>query len=198
MPLKKWSAITTQTIIALSDKIMGLVSSNNASYTIDTLRLLLQSSFTQLVISGKITANEIESVTHLEAATLEGNGALITGVIAAGVGGASSTGSLSVVCNSDGSTAGAVIAFSKNGVPIGEFDEVSLRLATGIAYSHDDDSIPFAKDLNLQGKELLNQKQSQTCRSVLIFILMVFHLRLSFLIILTLSRGRMITVYFSG
>lgn len=122
---------------------------------------------TDIVLTGDITAiialfTTLTVSGHLKAATLEGNGALLYNLLYTGVGGTSSTGSLSLVCNSDGSTPLAKVIILKNGVVLGEWDENGLRPATEIPYSHADAAIPFNKDLNLAGWELLNSRTIMT------------------------------------
>ena len=96
------------------------------------------------------------------APSFAGNGKLLTELLFTGVGGTSSIGSLSLVCNSDGSTPLAKIVWSKDGVDIGSFDENGFSPATDIPYSHADDAIPFAKDLNLNGFNLLRSRTIQS------------------------------------
>lgn len=87
-----------------------------------------------------------------------GDGALLTNIVTTGVGGTSSAGSLSLVCNSGGANPGSQIVWFKDGLTLGSFDENGFSPATGIPYSHADSAIPFAKDINANGFDLINSK----------------------------------------
>lgn len=112
---------------------------------IDILRTILSAS--DQVFSGLVTALKFS-----------GDGALLTNLLFTGVGGTSSVGSLSLVCNSGGANPSAEIVWFKDGLLLGSFDENGFSPATGIPYSHADDAIPFAKNTDHGGFELLDSK----------------------------------------
>lgn len=128
--------------VALSETDSVLVNvdgTKTEQARIAVLRSILSAS--DQVFSGLVTALKFS-----------GDGSLLTNIVSTGVGGTSSVGSLSLVCNSGGANPGSEIAWFKDGLLLGSFDENGFSPATGIPYSHADASIPFAKNINLAGK----------------------------------------------
>jgi hypothetical protein len=143
---KKISELDPATSLSESDVVPGNQGSSTKKISITVLRTVLNkisqtflgaitapsfigsgSQLTEVVktsgdqnINGKLTANQ-----------LEGDGSLITGVTSAGVGGTSSTGSLSLIANSDNSTPSAKVVLSKFGTIVAESDENGFNIPTG-------------------------------------------------------------------
>jgi len=147
-PTKKISDLADAISMVLGDKIIGTIGGEVKEVPNSVLLSFLYDSLVSL--------NELTVAGHLTAATLEGNGALLTNLVFTGSGGTESTGSLSLVCNSDSSTPLAKHVFYKDELIVANLDENSFRPTTGIPYSHDDDAIPFAKDINLDSNHILN------------------------------------------
>jgi hypothetical protein len=83
-------------------------------------------------ITGVIKTSGTQTLAGKMIATqFQGDGSLLTGVLAVGTGGTSSTGSLSLVCNSDNSTPAAKVVMSKFGTPVGEADENGFNIPLG-------------------------------------------------------------------
>ncbi len=149
----KVSGLPEKDAIGEGDFVVGNVGATTDAtgrVTIPALRERLNIGDQDIVGDVDITGNEEVSGSH-KAATYQGNGALITSVPSSGVGGNSSETSLSLICNSANGTPAAKVVISKYSTDLVDIDENSIRPKTGIPYSHDDDAIPFAKDLDLQG-----------------------------------------------
>ncbi len=149
---KKFSQFTAQLTVLLTDELVGLKSSDNMKATIQVIKDAINSA-------GGTVTGDVEIVGAHKAQTYQGNGALITAVPSAGVGGSSSESSLTLLCNSGNANPLSKVVASKFSVDLFEADENGFVLKSSIPYSHEDAAIPFDKDLKLQGKELL---QSQT------------------------------------
>lgn len=136
---------------------VGATTDATGRVTIPALRTRLNIGDQDIVGDVSITGDEEISGSH-KAASYEGNGVLITGVPSSGVGGNSSEDSLSLICNSANGTPDAKVVISKYSTDLVDIDETGVSPKTGIPYTHDDDAIPFDKDLDLQGKRIIRDQ----------------------------------------
>ncbi|MCK5613274.1 LamG domain-containing protein [Candidatus Pacearchaeota archaeon] len=170
---KKISELDSASSLSESDVVPGNQGSSTKKITMTVLRTVLN-SVSQTII-GTLTANRfngsgagIDGVVKttgtqeidgpLKADSFEGDGSLLTNVPGVGPGGTTSTGTLTLQCNSAGGSPSAKVKGTKQAATIFEADENEFLLSSGINYTHEDDAIPFDKDFNLQSKELLRSK----------------------------------------
>ena len=135
-----------------TDILSGIVDAKSAQVPPEVLLALLN-SFEQ------VFAQNVEVLGAHKALSYDGDGALLVNLTSPGPGGSEAAANLTLRCNSGGLNPSSQVLGQKHNQFIFYADENGFGLKTGIPYTHEDDAIPFDKDINQLGKELL---QSQT------------------------------------
>ncbi|MCK5603734.1 hypothetical protein KAR91_17740, partial [Candidatus Pacearchaeota archaeon] len=148
---KKLSEEPVATSMLSTDIVSGIVNSKSVQIPPEVLKEIIN-SFEQ------VFAQNVEVLGAHKAVSYDGDGALLVNLTSPGPGGSEATANLTLRCNSGGLNPSSQILGQKHNDFIFYADENGFGLKSGIPYTHEDDAIPFDKDLNLLGKELLQSK----------------------------------------